>query len=214
MPAVGDHAPVHIAAGTFGPHRALQLSPQHRVLICDSRFELLFGEAEVPVTVKDLINGRSVSVHEGGMVEYVHLMSDRLQVVFAEGLATESFLPGPQTTKSFDAPLIAEIAANFPDLDPVTGHRYSSAALPDLLQSGTVVLDMAPPKSGASVLLDCRGTADVPCILSIFHDADSSISLLRRNGHTALRHHLPGPLTQGRGEARLIYQWDAPARNW
>lgn len=128
VPALGDHAPVHIAAGTFGPHRALQLSPQHRVLICDSLAELLFGEAEVLVAAKDLVNDHSVHIQEGGMVEYVHLMFDRHQVVFAEGLATESFLPGPQTTKSFDAPVVAEICAIFPDLDPVTGDGYSPAA--------------------------------------------------------------------------------------
>lgn len=128
VPAIGDHAPVHIAADTFGPHRALQLSPQHRVLICDSLAELLFGEAEVLVAAKDLINNHSVHIQEGGMVDYVHLLFDRHQVVFAEGLATESFLPGPQTTKSFDAPLVSEIMSIFPDLNPDTGAGYSPSA--------------------------------------------------------------------------------------
>lgn len=128
VPATGDHAPIHIAAGTFGPHRALRLSPQHRVLIRDSLAELLFGCAEVLVAAKDLVNDHSVRTLEGGTVDYVHLMFDRHQVVFAEGLATESFLPGPQTTKSFDAPIIAEICAIFPELDPATGTGYSAAA--------------------------------------------------------------------------------------
>ena len=83
---------------------------------------------EVLVAAKDLVNDHSVCIRQGGMVDYVHLMFDRHQVIFAEGLATESFLPGPQTTKSFDAPLIAEICAIFPELDPATGHGYSPAA--------------------------------------------------------------------------------------
>ena len=128
VPAIGDHAPVSIAANTLGQHRALQLSPQHRVLVTDSLAELLFGEMEVLVAAKDLVNDHSVCIRQGGMVDYVHLMFDRHQVIFAEGLATESFLPGPQTTKSFDAPLIAEICAIFPELDPATGHGYSPAA--------------------------------------------------------------------------------------
>jgi Hint domain len=126
--AVGDHAPICIAEGTFGPHGTLLLSPQHRVLICDSLAELLFGEAEVLVAAKDLVNDRSVRVQSGGMVDYVHLLFDRHQVVFAEGLPTESFLPGPQTTKSFEAPIVAELRSIFPELDLETGQGYSPAA--------------------------------------------------------------------------------------
>ena len=37
VPATGAFAPVRIRAGTFGPHGALMLSPQHRVLMRDSR---------------------------------------------------------------------------------------------------------------------------------------------------------------------------------
>ncbi len=128
VPAIGDHAPIHIAKGTFGAHGALLLSPQHRVLIRDSLAELLFGETEVLVAAKDLVNDRTVRVQTGGTVDYVHLMFDRHQVVFAEGLATESFLPGPQTTRSFEAPIVAELVSLFPDLDLDTGQGYSAAA--------------------------------------------------------------------------------------
>jgi hypothetical protein len=62
------------------------------------------------------------------MVDYVHLLFDRHQVVFSEGLATESFLPGPQTTKSFESDMVAEICALFPEIDPETGKGYSPAA--------------------------------------------------------------------------------------
>ena len=126
--ALGDFAPIRIRAGTFGPHRTLLLSPQHRVLGRDGLAELLFGEVEVLVAAKDLVNDRSVTVRTGGTVEYVHLLFDRHQVVFSEGLATESYLPGPATAHSFDADIIAEILALFPDLDTATGTGYSPAA--------------------------------------------------------------------------------------
>ncbi|EAQ25377.1 MULTISPECIES: Hint domain-containing protein [unclassified Roseovarius] len=126
--AEGAFAPIRIAANTFGRHRELLLSPLHRVLIRDSLAELLFGEREVLIAARDLVNDRSVRRVEGGMVDYVHILFDRHQVVFSEGLATESFLPGPQTTQSFEAEIIAEICALFPEIDPDTGVGYSAAA--------------------------------------------------------------------------------------
>lgn len=128
VPAEGDFAPICIAAGTFGLHGELWLSPQHRVLVRDPLAELLFGDAEVLVAAKDLVNGTTVTRVEGAMVEYVHILFDRHQVIWSEGLASESFLPGPQAMRSFDAPMVAEIRALFPELDPATGHGYSPAA--------------------------------------------------------------------------------------
>ncbi|MEM7319532.1 MAG: Hint domain-containing protein [Pseudomonadota bacterium] len=126
--AEGDFAPVEIRAGTFGDHDRLLVSPQHRILVRDSVAELLFGEAEVLVAAKDLVNAHSVVRREGGTVTYIHLMFDAHQVVYSEGLATESFLPGPQTTSLFEQPVVDEICALFPQLDPQTGAGYSPAA--------------------------------------------------------------------------------------
>ena len=126
--ATGDFAPIHIRANTFGVHRDLLVSPLHRVLIRDNLAELLFGEAEVLVAARDLVNDRSVCRKAGGQVTYVHLLFDRHQVVFSEGLETESFLPGPQTTKSFEREVVEEICAIFPEIDPETGKGYSPSA--------------------------------------------------------------------------------------
>ena len=128
VPAEGKFAPIYIRANTFGRHRDLLLSPLHRVLIRDSLAALLFGEDEVLIAARDLVNDRSVLRRPGGDVTYVHLMFDRHQVVFSEGLATESFLPGPQTADSFETEIVAEIRAIFPEMDPDTGMGYSPAA--------------------------------------------------------------------------------------
>ena len=123
-----DFAPVRISANTFGEHRELLVSPQHRVLIRDYLAELLFGESEVLVAAKDLVNGNSVNYQYGGDVTYVHLLFDRHQVIFSEGLTTESFLPGPQTCHSFEQDVADEIYALFPEIDCHTGIGYSPAA--------------------------------------------------------------------------------------
>jgi hypothetical protein len=130
--AEGDMAPVRIQAGTFGQHRDLTVSPQHRVLVRDSMAELLFGEGEVLVAAKDLINDGTVTRQPGGQVTYVHLMFDRHQVVWSEGLETESFLPGPQTTSLLEQDVVAEICTLFPELDPQSGAGYGPAARPAL----------------------------------------------------------------------------------
>ncbi len=124
----GAFAPVRIAANTFGSHRELWVSPQHRVLIRDSLAELLFGEREVLVAAKDLVNDRSVRRVEVESVDYFHLLFDRHQVIVSEGLPTESFLPGPQIKTSFEAEIVQEICKLFPEIDPVTAKGYSPAA--------------------------------------------------------------------------------------
>lgn len=140
VPATGALAPVAIRANAFGAHGRLMVSPQHRILVRDAMAELLFGEGDVLVAAKDLVDGRAVRRIEGGEVTYVHLLFDRHEVVFSEGLATESFLPGPQTTRQFAADTLAEIAAIFPELDPATGRGYSPAARRALKPHETRVL--------------------------------------------------------------------------
>ncbi|AOZ70311.1 2,3,4,5-tetrahydropyridine-2,6-carboxylate N-succinyltransferase [Rhodobacter xanthinilyticus] len=126
--ATGDFAPIRIEADTFGRHDVLTVSPQHRILMRDALAELMFGEAEVLVAAKHLVDGARVRVVEGGEVEYFHLLFDRHQVIFSEGLATESFLPGPQVLGGLEAACQAEICALFPELDPATGTGFAPAA--------------------------------------------------------------------------------------
>ncbi len=126
--AAGKHAPVRIRANTFGAHEELWVSPLHRVLIRDCIAELLFGDNEVLVAARDLVNDRSVTIATGGVVEYFHLLFDKHEIIYSEGLATESFLPGPQLLNSFEEEVADEICEIFPELDPTTGAGYSPAA--------------------------------------------------------------------------------------
>lgn len=115
-PALGADAPVEIAAGTFGPHGTVRLSPNHRVLLTGARAELLFGEAEVLVKAAHLVDGEAVRVVEGGRVTYLHLLFDRHEVVTANGLPCESYHPGAATLDGFDPGTRGELLRLFPAL--------------------------------------------------------------------------------------------------
>ena len=111
-----EFRPVHILRGAFGADRPLRdtaLSPQHRVLIADWRVALLFGEDEVLVPVKKLLNGSSICRdHSLQGVTYYHLTFDRHEVIWGDGLPSESYL-----VSSHDAPQTrAEALALFPDM--------------------------------------------------------------------------------------------------
>ncbi|MGR3484110.1 MAG: Hint domain-containing protein [Paracoccaceae bacterium] len=87
--AQGAFAPVRIAAGALSNDRDLLLSPEHRVLV-HQRSEGLGGRGTVMVRVRHLIDGTRVVQEEGGFVDYVQLLFDAPQVVFAEGIAAET----------------------------------------------------------------------------------------------------------------------------
>ena len=76
--------PVRICAHAFGaglPRRDLILSPDHAVFVDD-----------VLIPVKRLINGGSVRQEPAGVVRYFHIGFARHDLLFAEGLAAESYL--------------------------------------------------------------------------------------------------------------------------
>lgn len=105
-----------------GQERDLIVSPQHRVLFQGYRAELLFGESEVLVAAKHLIDGMDVTQDEAESVTYVHILFDQHEVIFAEGAATESFHPGDIGFSAVSEEAREELFAIFPELrvDPRT----------------------------------------------------------------------------------------------
>ena len=115
--AHGRDRPIRFQAGTFGARADLWLSPQHRVLIRDQWADLLFGEAEVLVKAKDLINDGTVRPDASrAYVTYYHMLFSRHQIVNANGVPCESYLPGPLTMDGFDAETQQEVRRVFPSL--------------------------------------------------------------------------------------------------
>jgi hypothetical protein len=111
----GDWAPIRFAPGALGNDRALIVSPQHRMLITGWKAELYFGEAEVLVAARHLVNDMTIRRAPQSRVTYVHLLFDRHQVIWAEGAAPESLFLG-DAVRASNPDLMDEVTALFPDL--------------------------------------------------------------------------------------------------
>lgn len=112
--------PVRIAAGALGaglPERDLRVSPQHRMLVSSSVSRRMSGADEALVAAKHLVGLPGIGVEEAcRRVTYVHFLCEAHQLVFAEGAATESLLPGAQALRSLTEAARAEIFGLFPEL--------------------------------------------------------------------------------------------------
>jgi Ca2+-binding RTX toxin-like protein len=131
VPAAGDLAPVVIRKGAMGNERDLRVSPQHRMLVRGWHVELMFGQKEALVPAKALINDETVFPLEGGTVDYFHMMFDRHELVYAEGIPSESFHPGHVGLGSFAEDTREEILTLFPQLREDAG-SYSEHVRPSL----------------------------------------------------------------------------------
>lgn len=113
----GKFAPVRIAPGVMGNRRDLWVSQQHRMLVDDWRSELYFGEGQVLIPAKSLVDDQGVRLEKVDDVEYFHMLFDNHEIVFAEGAASESFHPGKIGLGGMALKARAEIFALFPELE-------------------------------------------------------------------------------------------------
>lgn len=127
--ATGSDAPIRLAKNALGNHEAVEFSPNHRILIKSSQAAMLFGESEVLVKAKDLVNGDTITVREDhGPVTYVHILFDRHEIVRANGLDSESYHPGQETLDSFDLETRDEILRLMPNSDALMGYGFGPSA--------------------------------------------------------------------------------------
>ena len=128
------------ALGMTRPDHDLLVSPSHRMLIKGDVAQSLFNTPEVLVTAKDLINGRTVTVDTHlREVTYIHVLLEHHQVMWANGVETESFHPASAALESLDAADRARLLAEYPQLsfDP---HTYGAYARRNLSQSDAAIL--------------------------------------------------------------------------
>ncbi len=111
-----EFAPIHITAGTLGNSRDLRVSPNHRMLISDWRAELLFGQTQVLVAAKDLVNGDTIYRAPVDEICYMHLLFDQHEVIYAEHSPSESFLPSELSLSGQELETQEEILKLFPEL--------------------------------------------------------------------------------------------------
>jgi hypothetical protein len=135
--------PIHIRKDAFGPgvpNRDMHVSPQHRMLIDAERAMINHGESEVLAPAKGLINDYSVTVdYNVKYTDYIHIMFDRHEIIFANGAPTESFHPGHMALSALDDAPRNELLEIFPELQDDTDN-YGPAARKILQVSETMVL--------------------------------------------------------------------------
>ncbi len=112
--------PVLIRKGALGentPDADMKVSPQHRMVISGWRAEALFGEATVLAPAISLVNDRSIRVAHGARsVDYIHILFDRHEIIYANGAPTESLFPGDQVVDGLEQAAQDELFEIFPDL--------------------------------------------------------------------------------------------------
>jgi len=140
--------PVRIRAGALGsntlgvrrPDEEFLVSPEHRMLVQGSVAQALFNTSEVLVPARSLIqSGHALVDLHVREVTYVHLLLARHQIVFANGVETESFHPANAALHSLAPGDRSRLLTQFPDLefDPLS---YGAFARRNLSESEAAIL--------------------------------------------------------------------------
>jgi len=123
--------PVRISTGALGierPEEELLVSPEHRMLIRGPAAQALFNTSEVLVPARDLVNGSTITVDlTVREVTYVHLLLPSHQILWANGVETESFHPANASLSSLAEDDRTRLLAQFPELE-LDPHLYGGYA--------------------------------------------------------------------------------------
>ncbi|MHA6325285.1 Hint domain-containing protein [Roseivivax sp. CAU 1753] len=135
--------PIRIRGGAFGverPDDELLVSPQHRILFRGGAAQALFNTDEVLVAASDLVNGTSVLVDtKVTEVTYIHLMLPRHEVLFANGVESESFHPAETQLSTLDPADRARLGSFVPYVEN-NPMAYGATARRNLTASEAAIL--------------------------------------------------------------------------
>lgn len=124
----GEFAPVVISQGAMGNAEDITVSQQHRMLVSDWRAEVMVGSRDVLIQAVDLVNDDTIYIRKGGFVEYTQLVFDQHQILYAEGVPTESLHMSRQILKGLPEDVADEVLSLFPDL-PSAEPKFSRVPL-------------------------------------------------------------------------------------
>jgi len=141
---VHDHLrPVKIKKGAFGkglPNADMWLSPHHRVLISGHTLSLHYGTREALAPIKGLSNDHSIfSDYNLKSTEYIHILFDKHEIVYSNGIASESFHPGAVGLNTIEEASRNELFEVFPEL-AVNPYCFGASARKSLKVTETRVL--------------------------------------------------------------------------
>lgn len=129
--AGGAFAPVAIPKGTLGNADDLVVSQHQRLFLYQRGPHRIAGRAEVLVRARDLVDGETVTLRKGGYADYVSLVFDRHEVIYAECIPVESLLVNEATRRQLPEEERSRLAAELPGLSqaPVRAAEAPSEAL-------------------------------------------------------------------------------------
>lgn len=133
--ALPELRPIRLRAGALGverPDEDLIVSPSHRMLVKGAKARALFNTDEVLVAARDLVNDRTIVRDLAATsVTYVHLLLPRHEVVFANGLETESFHPAGEALESVEVAQRERLVGMLPELgrDPMNYGEFARRSL-------------------------------------------------------------------------------------
>jgi VCBS repeat-containing protein len=148
--------PIRVARHAFGPdipNRDTWFSRQHRILLDDLKTRLLFGQDEVLAPAGFLTDDPNIGMDtETTEVRYFHILFDRHEVIFSNGLQSESFHPGETSLNGFDDAVRQEVFELFPHLRS-TPNGYGKSARYSLKPAEAKSLSRAAddPKTGLEI---------------------------------------------------------------
>ncbi|WP_254054515.1 Hint domain-containing protein [Roseovarius sp. EL26] len=126
--------PVRIMAGALGqglPERDVLVSRQHRMLLQSKIAKRMFGKFEVLIPAIKLTELPGIFVDEiVQSVEYIHLLFDQHEIIYAEGTPTESLFTGPEALKSISPEACQEILSIFPEVKKLDYRPKSARFIP------------------------------------------------------------------------------------
>ena len=128
------------AMGLDRPDLDLLVSPQHRMLVKGAAAQALFNTAEVLVAAENLINDHSITVdYTLREVTYIHVLLGQHNVIWANGLETESFHPSNAALDMVEATQRDGLLRMFPDL-AANPQAYGDYARRNLSASEAAIL--------------------------------------------------------------------------
>ena len=139
LKAVGSFAPVVITKDTLGNAGDLIVSQHHRMFLYQRARRAGMSTSELLVQAKHLVDGERVFLREGGFVDYLALVFDRHEIIYAEGVPAESLMVNDATVSRLPTALSADVQARFPGLSQVQ-HFGTEAGRNFLDEIGTATL--------------------------------------------------------------------------
>lgn len=112
--------PVKISVGALGqglPRADLWVSRQHRMLVSSPICQRMFGRTDTLISALKLTALPGIHIDQTvAEIDYIHLLFDQHEVVFAEGAPSESLLLQSQSLAALSPETVDELRILFPEL--------------------------------------------------------------------------------------------------